>query len=178
MLNKLSLFSLLLIAFSSSIFGNQVDLSLKQVPLHDRIFMKVFFDESMKRDQAAHVVHFKNKAVCITGSYLKYRGLKFKDVLILKGWIAFKKYERLFPHSNFIFSEYILEGDDDFKALHVYIINKQTLNKCLYSHLPIFETALGPKFSPEMFIAELEKGTSLQSLINGDEMLLGILLGF
>ncbi len=151
---------------------------IKQLPLRERIYLKAFFEEAIKYDQAAHVLYFMNKPVCLTGPVLKSRHKIFKDILILKGWLAFKKYQRLFPHPHFIFSENISASDEDFKVLHIYIINKQSIIACLEKHLHLFRNILGSEFSAEQFISKLEQGDSLPALLKGDEMLLGILLGF
>lgn len=171
-------FLLVLITFTISIFGDVVEDGLKQLSLKDRLYMKMFFEEAFKQDQAAHVLCFMNKPVCLTGPVLRDRHKTFKDILLLKGWLAFKNHEHLFPHPNFIFSENIFSPDKDFKVLHIYFINKKSLVKCLEYHLHLFTERLGENFSVPTFVSQLEKGASLPILLNEDEMLLGVLLGF
>ncbi len=45
-------------------------------------------------------------------------------------------------------------------------------------HNTLFQKILGSEFSIDKFITQLEKGNSLPSLLNEDEMLMGILLGY
>ena len=163
---------------STSIFGGVVEDGLKQISLHDRLCMKAFFDDAIKMDQIAHVLYFKNKPVSIIGKALKAKGRHFNDIFCLRGWYAFKKNEHLFPHPQFIFTESIISFDKSFKALHIYLINKESLEMCLEQHIHLFQETLGQEFNPRKFIALLEEGHALDSLINKDEMLLGILLGF
>jgi hypothetical protein len=174
---KTLFFSFFLVC-GSYIFGNVVDDGIKQISFHERICMKIFFDQAIKYDQAAHVLYFKNKPVCMTGVALKYRDKSYKDILALKGWRAFKKNEHLFPHPHFIFSENIFEAGDDCKILHVYFINKETLKSYLGEYQSLFQEVLGKEFYPETFINQLEQGIPLPKLLNEDEMLLGVLLGY
>jgi hypothetical protein len=163
---------------STSIFGGVVEDGLRQISLHDRVCMKAFFDDAIKMDQIAHVLYFKNKPVSVIGKALKAKGRYFNDILCLKGWRAFKKNEHFFPHPHFIFSENVVCFNENFTALHIYLINKESLELCLQQYIHLFQKALGQEFNPRQFITQLEEGYSLDSLINKDEMLLGILLGF
>jgi hypothetical protein len=114
----------------------------------------------------------------LTGVILKYPNKTYKDTLALKGWYAFKKNEHLFPHPRFIFSENVFESGNACKILHIYFINKESLKTCLNDYQSLFRQILGEEFSQETFIAQLEAGVALPKLLNEDEMLLGILLGF
>jgi hypothetical protein len=175
---KFILLSLFLIV-TTTIFGSVVDDGLKQMSLNDRVCMKAFFDDAIKMDQIAHVLYFKNKPVSIIGKVIKTSaGRHFSDTLCLKGWHAFKSNEHLFPHPHFLFNESVVSFDENFKVLHIYLINKEAIASCLDQHLPIFKEILGEEFSSSQFIQQLEGGYSLDSLIQKDEMLLGILLGF
>lgn len=173
-----TLFFIFILVYGNSVFGSQVDERLKQVSSHDCACMRVFFDQAIKFDQAAHVLFFRSKPVCQIGIALKYRDKTYHDILALKGWNAFKKKEHLFPHPHFLFSESTFEANVDCKILHIYLINKETLKTYLSNHKFTFQEVLGDEFSPEMFIAQLEEGVQLPRLLNNDEMLLGILLGY
>ena len=173
-----SSFLVIFLACTTCIFGSVVEEGIKQISLNDRICMKVFFDQAIKHNQTAHVLFFNNKPMCITCTALKHKDKTFKDVLALRGWYAFKKNEHLFPHPKFIFSQNTFEFGDDCKILHIYVINKESLVKCLDEHLNLFMEILGTQFSSTQFIAKLEDGHSLPSLLNDNEMLLGVLLGY
>jgi len=143
--------------------------------------MRSFAKQFIERNHASHVIFFDNKAVCCGGCFLLGKDKKFDDVLYVKGWRAFKRHEHLFPHPNFLFEEQCSEDDGCcgyYKLMGINIINKHSLEKCLDQHLDLFKEALGEEFDCRQFIAKLENGSSLGSLTNEDEMLLGILLGF
>jgi hypothetical protein len=163
---------------SASLFGAVAEEGIKQIPLNDRIFIKSFFDHAIKNDQIAHVLFFENKPACLVAVILKHRNKPYSEIIHLKGWRSFKRYEHFFPHPNFIFSENVVKFDEDFKVLHIYMINKQSFVKCLEQNLLLFKQELGEEFSSEIFISCLENGASLPALLRHDEMLLGLLLGF
>ena len=167
----------LFLVFTTTIFGGVVEKGLKQISLNDRMNMKIFFDSAIKKDQAAHVLYFLSKPICLTGPVLRAKNKNFEDTLCLKGWVAFKKNEHLFPHPNFIFSEHVY-ASTNFKVLDIYLINKKSLKRCIAEHLAIFKETLGQEFSSEQFIAKLEEGSPINSLLGNEEMLMGILLGY
>lgn len=175
---KMAKFLTSFLFLTSALFGNVVEEGIRHVSLHDRACMKAFFQHAIQHDQAAHVLYCDNKPACLIATVIKHKNKPFNEVLCLKGWRAFKKHEHLFPHPQFMFSENIVEFDDAFKVLHVYIIKKESLEKCLEAHSDLFQTTLGPQFSTEQFIARLEQGEALHSLLQGNEMLLGVVLGF
>jgi hypothetical protein len=161
----------------SPLFGYPVEERLKNVSQHEQICMRRFFDFAIKLDQAAHVLCFENKAVCLTGVVIRDKHRTFEDVLRLKGWYAFKKNEATFPHPNFIFNEKVYV-DDSLELLDIYIINKKALIKCLSLHSDLFKQILGMTFTPTKFLTDLENGQLLPSLIQNNDILLGLLLGF
>lgn len=174
-----SFLTFLLLAAMTTILGGVVEDGLKQTSLHERVCMRAFFNDAIKMDQIAHVLYFENKPISIIAKTLRCNNVKyFNDSLCLKGWMAFKKYEHLFPHPHFLFSESIVSFDESFKVLHVYLINKDATYTCLEKNLYHFRKTLGEEFNPREFILQLEKGVPLDILLNKDEMLLGILLGF
>ncbi len=168
---------LFLLIVIPSLFGSTVEDKLKYVLLDEKICMRKFFDFAIKFDHAAHVLYFENKPVCLTGVVIKDKHRTFRDVLHLKGWKAFRKNENLFPHDNFIFNE-CLSVSGDFKVLDIYIINKPALEKCLHQNMNVFRECLGDEFTSEWFISRLTEGQPIISLVNDNEILLGILLGF
>jgi hypothetical protein len=165
------------LAYATVIFGGVVEDGLSRISLKDQINMNFFFDEAIKKDQAAHVLFFQNKPACLTGPVLKGKNKNFKETLCLKGWLAFKKNEHLFPHPNFLFNENMYDSPN-FKVLDIYIINKKSLKRCVTEHLSIFKETLGQEFSADQFISQLEKGVPINSLLNKDEMLIGLILGY
>ena len=153
-----------------------VEEGFKHVSWRDKIFMRKFFDYAIKLDNAAHVLCFDHKPMCLTGVIIKYKH-RIKALPCYKEWLAFKRNEHLFPHPNFIFCEE-LNNQDEIKILDIYIVNKIALYKCLLTHDNLFKNALGKEFSPDWFIEKLEEGQTLTKLINHSDFLLGILLGY
>lgn len=64
------------------------------------------------------------------------------------------------------------------RVLHLYLINKSSLWQCLERYQIVFEEELGQSFSAEQFVQQLEEGVSLLILLNHNERLLGMLLGY
>lgn len=127
----------------------------------------------MKRDDLGHVLFFDTKPVCFGGVNRRV----YSNKLLFKGWQCWKKREALFPHPNFLFIEegvYFKKG----AILHIFAINKTALKATLYKHEALFKEILGPDFSPEGLIASIEEKKVIRPLINDDEALFGIILGF
>ncbi len=141
--------------------------------------MQAFFDKAVKIDQAGHVLYFNTKPVALIAIVLESRGKTIKEEMrALKGWKVLKKHQDLFSHPNFIFTENLFEPDKDLSVLHIYFINKLSLRACLKKYNSAFQEILGSGFSSEKFISQLEEGLSLPHLVNQDELLTGLLLGF
>ena len=100
-----------------------------------------------------------------------------KKSKIVQGWLAFKKHEKHFKHPNFILCEKVVSFPD-FYALHLYIINKRAIKKSFEEHNSLFKKILGNSFSPENYLEKLENGHDLSSLLQENDLLLGILLGY
>ncbi len=174
---KRAVIFLFLLSLTFSAYGASIEATLKHISLDEKIKMRKFFDYSLCLDQLGHVLFFETKPVCLTGFLLK--GQKpFIEVMSRKGWYCFKKNETLFPHPRYLIQERIVECDKDFTAYHIYIINKQALIKCLNEHVELFRVRLGTDFTSEQFMSRLEEGENLSCLIQENDELLGVLLGF
>ncbi len=97
--------------------------------------------------------------------------------MLLKGWHCWKNNEYLFQHPNFIFLEEEFSFGDE-TVFHIFIVNKKTLSASLHKNIECFKALLGPDFSPQNFILSIEKAGVLRPLINNDEALLGLILGY
>lgn len=95
----------------------------------------------------------------------------------MKRWAIWKKYEHLFPHPNYIFTEKI-KDQGIIKGRDIFVINKAALFRTLEIHKDRFIEKLGRSFSPEQFIKNIEEKKCLYPFINDDDELLGIILGF
>lgn len=154
-----------------------VDDQLKHLSSSEKIHLKDFFAMVVREDHLGHVLFFPNKPACLTGIQIR-RNMPIRDKAFLNGWKAWKKNEHLFPHPNFIFCSEVAKFKNLDEYLHVYIINKKTLIARLIEFEDFFKEILGEDFSKEAFIENLEKTKHLSALINNDDALRGLLLGF
>ncbi len=173
-----TIFFSLFFFFSVPSFGDVVSNGLKQVSLNDKLLMKEFIKQVMKWDAMGHVIFFDNKPACLTSCRIKSPDKMFMDILWLKGWKAFKKNEHLFPHPNFIFNCSVNQSSDNWVSVNLFIINKKTLIKCFNDNSCVFRKILGNKCSINWLIDELESQKSVYEVLNNDERLIGILLGY
>lgn len=166
-----------------------IESKFKKIPYYHRVCLKFFFKEFYLKDALGHVLFFNTKPVAITGFYEKKNRPIFKnffaniienihDKCFEKSWNVWKKYECLFPHSNFIFAEDKTIFADGEQVRNIYAINKSSLLRCLENHEYIFREILGQNFSINEFIENLEMEKQVLPLINHDEALLGIILGY
>lgn len=169
---------LVLLFLGIPLLGSSVKENLKQISLNDKLLMKEFVELTIRQANAGHVIYFDNKPVCLGGTFIKSPQIRFDNILWLKGWKAFKRNEHLFAHPNFIFNTHLFEKEEGWQTLDLFIINKKALCRCVNQHLNLFQEILGSHFTYESFLAQIESGHSLSSLIHYNEMLLGILLGF
>ena len=156
---------------------------LQHLSLQDKTYLRHFFRKIIYQDVGGHVLCFENKPVCSSGAVLKMQGAspQFKERLVTKGWLTWKRVESLFPHENFIFCEEPITVDRPnlkYKYLQILIVNVKATRDCLQKHEHVFKEVLGSHFSVEDFLDDVREKRELLSLINSDQALLGILLGF
>jgi hypothetical protein len=168
---------LLLLVLTTSGWAGVVEEGLSQLSWHEQACMRAFFDEALRMEQASHVLFYETKPACLMALILKDQHKTFKNNQCLKGWDCFKKHEHLFPHPDFILNENRVAFDDDFVVLHIYFINKQTLEKCVRQNIDLFKNHFGKEFTFESFSADLQK-YGLRNLLEGNETLHGVILGF
>lgn len=164
------------LAYCQGFCSESIKDRLDHISFEEKIFLKIFFKDLLYYDTFGHVLCFETKPACLIALAEKGPG-SFRQKLPAKGWAIWKKYENLFPHPNFIFCEEIIE-DGKYNVSLISIINKKSLLLCLIEHENIFKNILGDSFSQTKFLADLEETKQLRPLINYDEALLGILLGF
>ncbi len=156
--------------------AESVEEKLKNLTLKERSYLKFFFNDLIYYDSFGHVLFYQNKPVCLIGLIKKGYG-SFREKLPYKGWEVWKNVEYLFPHPNFIFCEEVINLNSSIVSV-ISIVNKKTTLNVVKKHENLFKEVLGQDFSPSNFIAQIENKKQLRALINDDEALLGILLGF
>lgn len=193
MIDKFFLKSICILALLPiHLFGVDIELFLSSIPMNEKHSLEQLFSFFVKWDQLGHVLFFENKPVCFAGvpvdcDFCVTPSVITKDPIpfqrdLTRGWEVWKKYESLLLNNqNFIVCEEsrtIRDKDKSGLMIDIFFINKRALLKCLCNHIEIFKKELGDDFSPEIFVKKIEQGKKLRPLINRDEMLLGILLGF
>ncbi|MCP5470065.1 MAG: hypothetical protein H7A36_06140 [Chlamydiales bacterium] len=160
-----------------------MDTALKQVPFKERVYLEHFFRQQIASSQLGYPIFFANKSAALTIVEVRRCSSYYPYTVAGKGWQAWKKYEHLFPHPNFIFCE---EKQRESNYFHLIVVNKQNLRKVLIENEDLFKEVLDEHyiklfkqpFSPDLFIAKLEKMKRLEPLIWGDCALYGLIYGF
>lgn len=71
-------FGVTFLMWLASAQASLVEESLKELSLHEKMCMGVFFEHAIKQDQAAHVVCFDHKPACLIGTILKHKTVLFR----------------------------------------------------------------------------------------------------
>ncbi len=83
------------------------------------------------------VLYFESKPVCLISFWQEDDSTaKFKE-----GWDVYKKYEKFFPHENYIFDE-CKRNVSSKLAVHINLINKKGLVECIEKYSNIFKDVL------------------------------------
>ena len=155
------------------LFSSVVDKGLRFVPEIDKKKIDCFFEYAIKLENAGHTLYFKSKPVCLIGFWLDgATDQKFRE-----GWETFCKYEELFPSKSFILNSTLVNLSDK-KAIHIYLVNKESLISCIDQHSIIFKEILNKEVNGLNFLYDIENGNQFMDLIEHNEVLLGILLGY
>lgn len=179
-LQRITLSLFLIVISHQSLFASiedSVEAKLKQLSYEEKFFLRNLFCSFLKYDSLGHVLFYQTKPACLASIDKKCHRKSYRQKLLLEGWKCWKHYEHLFQHPNFIFLEEEFSIADE-SVLHIFIVNKKTLTTSLHCNLELFKKILGPDFSPEKFIFSMEKERVLRPLINHDEALLGLILGY
>ncbi len=189
----------MVLGFSQHLFAISIEDNLKIIPFNEKWYIRKFFIDLIDNNQAAHVLFFDKKPACLISFtkkgpvipsktyFLTWDPFRDKPHIVwnpffekehLQKWISWKKYEHLFPSSNFVFCEDEIGYDDGRISIQVCLINKKSLRNCLHEYEAIFKEFLGEDFSPENFISAIEARKKLVPLIKDNDALLGIILGY
>jgi len=167
------LISFLLVFYAYPVAANWLDERLNELSIEEKEDLSFFFIKAIKEDHLGHVLFYSNKPACLSGEFLD--GNTEKSKCFLKGWEVWKAKEYLFPHPDFlIFDTHSAMGKT--KALHIYFINKKTLNDSLILNENVLKEKLGNQFSRETFLRDLEEKKI--ETFKGNKALLGFLLGY
>ena len=172
------LFFLKILLLFNTLFSGVVNEGLKQIPIQDVFLIREFVKTNFKWHQAVHPIFFQNKPMCLATGVFNGPDTSLRDILWKKGLEAFRKYEYLFPHPNFLFiSNFHEEDEKGYQYIDLFIINKYALSKCFRRYITVFKSILGEDFDYESLISDLDK-KAVNEIIKNDQVLLGILLGY
>jgi hypothetical protein len=159
---------------------------LERLPERDREKIEFLFTFLVQCDTLGFLLFGENKCLTFTGIpithkkyFLPYKiedGYKFQKKL-KESWYTWKHYESRLKHPNYLICEKYDRIENE-TYLQIFIFDKKKLRNTLEKYQEDFIEALGASFTPEGFIANLEKKQKVMPLIKHDEKLLGILLGF
>lgn len=94
--------------------------------------------------------------------------------VMLKKWELWKKYQ-----NNFKINNYLLIQEQRNGIQEIIFINKKAFIKVVTQEINVFQNILQRKIDPAEILEDIEKGRiSFHELINGNNFLLGILLGY
>lgn len=146
----------------------------------ERLILEQFFQVLVKTDSLGSVLFgSKPMSLCCYFHSVPFGNLicGCNSFAIKRGWHVWQKYEKHIDHPEYIiFAEDVnVEG---LEICHIYFMNKRNVLDTLNKHRSLFEQELGLDFDPNIFLANLEKSHSLMGLINHNEALFGILLGY
>ncbi len=167
--------------------GKEVSEILQSIPSKDKEEIAFFFSYLVQRDNLGFILFGETKTaafcsipiVCkdalvpksVTTNPLQYqKNLK-------QSWAVWARYRNRFKHPNII----VCEEHDRFKKsafLQLIFIDKRKLTALLEQYREDFEEVLGENFSSADFVAKVEKKRKLRPLLNRDEKLFGLILGF
>ena len=155
---------------------------LSRIPQKDRIHLEYFFSQCIGWDELGYVL-FGDKPMALSSyehienplSHL--RALKYalspRRIKHLKGYQAWKKYEKLFSITQFIF---IYEENRD--GTDIILVNKEKFIQTVDAHQSDFESILKRPITGKGLLEEISReGLSKSPLFNHD-LLLGILFGY
>lgn len=168
----------------------------------DQIQIKILFEHLFKSEPFAYTLYFdKPMSFCdilvdadpITtdknvqiDEIKEYIALKSKCGLppthvFKNAWKIFDKYQNLINKNKYLLIKRKLVGLDqsDGEADVIFFINKQAFRNIVNKHIKIFKQVLGEDISADQLLNQIEDpGANVKKVLNYNECLLGILLGF
>ena len=179
---NLVLFTILFCSLGYSNVQQQFD----KLTEKDRKNVEFLFRYWVQRDTLGFLLFGEGKCLTFTGIPITHKecflpgkienGYRFQRRLV-EAWYAWKRNESRFKHPNYLICEKYERLENE-TYLQLFIFDKSKLRTTLESYKDDFIEVLGESFSPDGFIAKLEKKKKVMPLIKHDEMLLGLLLGF
>lgn len=175
---KLSFIVNFFLFLTTPAFSGVVENGLSKVSFEDKCSMKEFVKLNFLWHQIANVIFCDNRPCCLASGFVQPSDAFIGCGLWIKGFEAFKKNEWLFPHPNFLFISRAQKDPDGCQTVDLFIINKRALRKCFDKYLFVFKEILGDQCTFDWFLTKLQEKNDVTQVIQGNQMLLGILLGY
>ncbi len=145
----------------------------------ERDGLEVFFRHVLFWDHGCFVL-FGSKPCSLSGFWHLvddiFPFMAYQNRRVEKGWHVWKKYEKLFPKSNFLMFDNPSLFNDRYTM--IFCVNLHSLKVVLENNREVFEKKLGKKLVIERVIEDfLEKKGTFQEIMN-DHELIGILMGY
>jgi hypothetical protein len=163
--------------------------TLNTLPKDDRESIDCFF-RCLFRDSFPYVL-FGNKPMAIelflqinpyhasTYSLADFMDLSIgiaspEQIKLFRGWEVWKKYQHLFPSSDFLLFE-----NQGSEYVTIVMINKNSFLNVVEENIVYFREVLGEKISPKILLNNCQREKDIfRDVLNSHEGLLGILLGY
>ncbi len=165
---------------------NPVAKALRTIPKEDRESLEWFFrhfdvctyvlfgDKPMAFCGVQRVEPYKPDISQVYSFMDSICRLHLENLVQMKGWEAWKKYNHLFPSSQFAFIE-----NETPDGATIVLINKQDFLKQIDENIDYFREVLGKNVTPQQILADcLHSNNLLKDVLQNHEGLVGILLGF
>jgi hypothetical protein len=156
--------------------------ALREIPQNEKWFLEYFFRNLLLREGGACVLSGSKSAVESSflcpqyyQSTIHWMGYN-NSTLVKKGYEIWKKYQHLFPSSNYFFCD---GGGWGNEGMDVFLINKKSFTRVIAKSIEDFKNVLGPNITPEEILDRIINGRKyLCEVINHHQALLGILFGY
>jgi hypothetical protein len=182
----LGLASLLLIYQTDRDHSRHVSRALSKIPKEDKETLEAFFFELYFSGGAYVLFGNKPMSICLF-TELNYSGktplkniielstcLHLQNIKANRGWKVWKKYEYLFPSSQFAIIEN--KGPD---YITIAIVNKRNFLKIVEDNMDIFREFLGIDITSKVLLRRcLASSDLIREVFQGHDVLLGIVLGY
>ncbi len=172
---KTFIFFLIILLFKFPIFPIEIN-------NEDRLVLEKFFKTLFENSECGYVL-FNKKPLCTNGFWIEdpiFPGLEFheRNVYLKEGAYLWKKLNLpLKTQYSLIVSNSFNEYDENIKDIH--FIHRDLLFKTINDEITLFKYILGPDVTADQILSKLlSPETNLGQLLNQDNALMGIILGF
>ncbi len=164
--------------YSFSISASTAHEILEQIPLQDRVSIRLFFDYVIYQTPSPFTL-FGDKPMsgiacmkCMNPFYLSESSYNNS---LPKYYEVWKKYAHLFPSKKYLFIEYYYP---EMKNLYITLFNKKACIDTMNNHLSLFQEILGETFSSQELFNHIVSSSDVPGTLKHHQGLYGLLFGF